>query len=145
MRQIVDSLAAGRTATPPAFPPLTPAAEIRRRLAASQALLSFHWTSSGLFAALETRDRFVAWQVRQAEGIPGELAALAKELGLNDRLAAVGSERLLAGDWSGSAARLERMLFENSRGVSLAEGIDELVVVPDGWLWYLPLEIMPIA
>ena len=145
MRQIVDSLAAGRTATPPAFPPLTPAAEIRRRLAASQALLSFHWTSSGLFAALETRDRFVAWQVRQAEGIPGELAALAKELGLNDRLAAVGSERLLAGDWSGSAARLERMLFENSRGVSLAEGIDELVVVPDGWLWYLPFEILPIA
>ena len=37
------------------------------------------------------------------------------------------------------------MLFENSRGVSLADGIDELVIVPDGWLWYLPFEILPVA
>ena len=145
MHQIIAALAAGRTATPPAFPPLTPTAEIRRRLAVGQALLSFHWTSAGLFAALETRDRLVAWQVRQAEALPGELAAFAKELSLNDRLTAVGSERLLAGDWQGSATRIERMLFENSRGVSLTDGIEELVIVPDGWLWYLPFEILPIA
>ena len=144
-QQVVAGLAVSRTATPPPFPPLSPAPEIRRRLAAGQALLSFHWTESGLFAAFETRDRSLAWQVRQAAGIPGELAVLAKELGLGDRPTAVTSERLLAGDWQGSATRLERMIFENSRGLSLGEGIEELVIVPDGWLWYLPFEILPIA
>ncbi|MFM1903623.1 MAG: hypothetical protein RLZZ440_1523 [Planctomycetota bacterium] len=145
LQQVVASLAIGRQATPPAFPPLSSTAEIRRRLAKGQALLSFHWTASGLFAAFETSDRLIAWQVRQAAGIPGELAVLAAEFGLGERLATVTSERLLGSEWQGSAARLERMLFENSRGVSLADGIDELVIVPDGWLWYLPFEILPIA
>lgn len=144
LRQIVAALAAGRLA-PPAFPPLEPSAEIRRRLEPGQALLSFHWTASGLFGALETRDRLVAWQVKQAAGLPGEIRILAKELALTERAMAAGTDRLAASDWGGSAARIERMLFENSRGVTLAEGIDELVIVPDGWLWYLPFEIIPVA
>ena len=144
LRQVVASLAAGRVGVS-AFPPLTPTAEIRRRLEPGQALLSFHWTASGLFAALETRERLVAWQVKQAGGLPGEIRSLAKELSLHERSAAVGTDRLLAGDWEGSAARIERMLFENSRGVSLADGIEELVIVPDGWLWYVPFEILPVS
>jgi tetratricopeptide (TPR) repeat protein len=144
LRQRVAALAAGRVAAA-AFPPLTTAAEIRRRLEPGQALLSFHWTASGLFAALETGDRLLAWQVKQAAGLPGEIRALAKELSLHERSAAVGTDRLAASDWEGSAARIERMLFENSRGVSLTEGIDELVIVPDGWLWYVPFEILPVA
>jgi tetratricopeptide (TPR) repeat protein len=144
LRQVVATLAAGSVAVP-AFPPLTPSDEIRRRLEPGQALLSFHWTASGLFGALETRDRLVTWQVKQAAGLPGEIRTLAKELSLHERSAAVGVDRLVAGDWKGSAARIERMLFENARGVSLGEGIDELVIVPDGWLWYVPFEILPVA
>jgi len=144
LRQVVATLAAGSVAAP-AFPPLTPSDEIRRRLEPGRALLSFHWTASGLFGALETRDRLVAWQVKQVAGLPGEIRTLAKELSLHERSAAVGVDRLVAGDWMGSATRIERMLFENAKGVSLAEGIDELVIVPDGWLWYVPFEILPVA
>jgi len=145
LARFAAALAASREATPPLFPPLTPAAEIRGRLEPGQALLSFHWTATGLFGALETRDRSIAWQVRQAAGLPGEVKTLAKSLLLSDKAAAVPVDRLVAGDWQGSASRIERMLFENARGVSLAEGIEELIVVPDGWLWYLPFEILPIA
>jgi hypothetical protein len=144
LRLVVARLAAGSAAAP-AFPPLTPTVEIRRRLTPGQALLSFHWTASGLFGAVETRDRLVAWQVKQAAGLPGEIRTLAKELSLHERSAAVGSDRLVAGDWRGSAARIERMLFENARGLSLADGIEELVIVPDGWLWYVPFELLPIS
>jgi tetratricopeptide (TPR) repeat protein len=142
--QAVARLAAGRVATP-LFPPLESSPEIRRRLAQGQAILSFHWTAAGLVGALEKSDRLVAWQVRQVGGLPGEVRTLAKELSLNERSAAVGTDRLAASDWAGSAARIERMLFENSRGVSLADGIEELVIVPDGWLWYVPFEILPVA
>ncbi len=144
LRLAVARLAAGRLATP-LYPPLETSKEIRRRLAAGQALLSFHWTAAGLVGAFETADRLVAWQVRQVAGLPGEIRTLAKELSLNERSVAVGTDRLAASDWGGSAARIERMLFENSRGVSLADGIEELVIVPDGWLWYLPFEILPVS
>jgi tetratricopeptide (TPR) repeat protein len=144
MNMAVAALSASRDAVAPMFPPLTPSQEIRGRLEPGQALLSFHWTASGLFGALESRDRVVVWQVRQADAIPGELKQLAKTLHLGDK-AAVPAERMAAGDWQGSASRIERMLFENSRGVSLADGITELIIVPDGWLWYFPFEMLPVA
>jgi hypothetical protein len=142
--QIVSALAAGREGVPIAFPPLTPAAEIRGRLAPRQLMLSFHWTKSGLFGLLESRERFAVWQVRQAGDLPAEITTLARSLCLFDPVSAVPSGRLAEGDWRGSAERIERMLFENSK-ITLAEGIDELIIVPDGWLWYLPFEILPIA
>lgn len=142
--QLVAAVAASREPTAIDFPPLTSAPEIRRRLAPRQLLLSFHWTRSGLFGLLESRERFAVWQVRQAGDLPGEIKALAKGLCLFDPASVVSSERLAAGDWRGSAERIERMLFENSK-VTLAEGIDELVIVPDGWLWYVPFELLPVG
>ena len=142
--QFVASIAAGREGVPIDFPPLTPAPEIRRRLEPRQLILSFHWTASGLFAVLESRDRQAVWQVRQAAGLPAEIKALAKGLCLFDPVGPVPTARLAEGDWPGSAERIERMLFENSR-ITLAEGIDELVIVPDGWLWYVPFELLPVA
>lgn len=142
--RIVAAVAAGRDWVPLEFPPLTSGAEIRRRLAPRQLILSFHWTKSGLFGLLESKDRFAIWQVRQAGDLPAEIKALVKSLGLVDPVAPVPLERIAAADWRGSAARVERMLFENSK-VTLAEGIDELVIVPDGWLWYLPFELLPVG
>lgn len=140
--QAAAAIAAGRDVTPIDFPPLTPSADIRSRLAPRQLILSFHWTKSGLFGALESRERTAVWQVRQVAGLPGEVQQLAKALCLFDPNAAVPAERLAESDWRGSAAAIERILFENSK-ITLAEGIDELVIVPDGWLWYVPFEILP--
>ncbi len=143
-RAAIDAIAAARTGIPLAFPPLTQAAEIRRRLQPKQLILSFHWTGVGLFAVLESHDRFTVWTVRQAGALPSELKALARSLGLHDASAPIPAANLDAEAWHDSAARIERMLFENSK-VALGEGIDELVIVPDGWLWYLPFELLPVG
>jgi tetratricopeptide (TPR) repeat protein len=142
--QFVAEIAAGRDAVPIDFPPLTAAPEIRQRLAPRQLILSFRWTSSGLYGLLESKDRHASWQVRQAGGLPDEIKALAKGLCLFDPVAPVPTARLREGDWRGSAERIERMLFENSK-ITLSEGIDELVIVPDSWLWYVPFELLPVA
>ena len=143
-RQFVAIIAAGREAPPLDMPPSTPGPEIRRRLAPRQLILSFQWTASGLLAALESHDRIATWQVRQPAAVAKEIAALAKGMCLFDPIAPVPTERLLASDWQASAERIERLLFENSK-VELAEGIDELVIVPDGMLWYLPFELLPVG
>lgn len=140
----VAEIAAGREAVPMAFPPLATSADIRQRLQPRQLLLSFRWSESGLVGMLESRERSATWQVRQAAGLPGEIAALAKGLCLFDADAPIVAARLGEGDWRGAAERIERMLFENSK-VTLAEGIDELVIVPDGWLWYVPFELVPVG
>jgi tetratricopeptide (TPR) repeat protein len=142
--QFVGRIAAGRDFTPLDFPPRTAAAEIRRRLAPRQLMLSFHWTKSGLFGVLESRERAAFWQVRQVAALPRAVTDLARGLCLFDPIAPVPTDRLVAGDWRGAAAQIERILFENSK-ITLAEGIDELIVVPDGLLWYVPFELLPVA
>ena len=143
-RVSIAEIAAGRGAPPLGMPPLTPTPEIRRRLAPKQLMLSFHWTAGGLMAALESQQRASLWTVRQPAAVAKEVAALAKAMCLYDPLAPVSTERLVSDDWRLPAERLERLLFENSK-VVLTEGIDELVVVPDGMLWYLPFELLPVG
>jgi hypothetical protein len=140
----VAAIAAGREGVALDFPPLVPTAEVRRRLGPRQLILSFHWTAAGLAGVLESRDRAATWEVRQAAGLAREIELLARGLGLFDPQASVTTDKLLDGDWAGSAARIERMLFENAK-ITLAEGIDELVIVPDAWLWYVPFELLPAS
>ncbi len=140
--EAVAFVAAGRDPTTIDFPPLTPPADIRRRLPARHLVLSFHWTAAGLFGALESRDRVAVWQIRQPALVVKELASLAKSIGLFDPVSPVSADRLSADDWGPHASRIERLLFEDSK-VALGEGIEELAIVPDGPLWYLPFELLP--
>ena len=144
LEPLVAGIAAGRDAPPIDMPPLTAGAEIRRRLAPRQLMLSFHWTSSGLMAALESHDRVRVWNVRQAAALTKEIGGLARGLSLFESSMPLQTDRLLAGEWPLASERIERLLFENSQ-VTLAEGVDELVIVPDGVLWYLPFELLPVG
>jgi len=139
---LIDRLAAGREPIGLDFPPLLPAAEVRGRLAPGELMLSFHWGSSGLWGALESRDRVALWQVRQPAALARELTHLAKSLCLFDPHVPVGTDRIVASDWRAAMVTVERLLFEQSK-VTLSEGIEELVIVPDGALWYLPFELLP--
>lgn len=142
-RRAIDLLAIGRRPPPVSFPPLMSAEEVRGRLAPGRLILSFHWNASGLVGVLESRERVAVWQVRRASTILEDLQRLARGLCLFESAAPAPASRLLDAEWVAAAERLERTLFEDSR-VSLAEGIDELTIVPDGLLWYLPFELLPI-
>ncbi|MFM8378310.1 MAG: CHAT domain-containing protein [Planctomycetia bacterium] len=67
-----------------------------------------------------------------------------KSIGIVDAVAPVSTERLLATDWRESAAQVERLLFGNSK-INLGVNVTELVIVPDGLLWYLPFELLPVG
>lgn len=140
----IDLLAASRESFPVDFPPLLPPPDVRARLAPGELILSFRWTAAGLWGALESRERVATWQVRQPGALVRELGLLAKSLCLFDPHAPVPVDRIAASDWRASAATVERLLFEQSK-VSLAEGVEELAIVPDGALWYLPFDILPVG
>jgi hypothetical protein len=98
----------------------------------------------GLYGALESNGQSATWQVKNPAAVVKEIAALAKAIGLVDAVSPVPTERLLETDWRPAAERIERLLFENSK-VALGEQTDELVIVPDGLLWYLPFELLPVG
>lgn len=139
---LVDLVAAGREEIRVDFPPLLPVAEVRRRLAPGEGILSFRWSASGLRGVLETADKAVAWTVPKTDALLREMTLLARELCLSDPRAPVPADRLQSSDWRPRAVAVERMLLEGSK-VRLGEGITDLAIVPDGPLWYLPFEILP--
>ena len=139
---LVDLVAAGREEVGVDFPPLLPVAEVRRRLAPGEAILSFRWSTSGLRAVLQTAERTAAWTVPQPDALLRELAMLARGLCLFDPRAPVSAERFQSSEWRSRATSVERMLFRGSK-VRLGDGITELAIVPDGALWYLPFDILP--
>ena len=146
LRGWIDRVAAGRDLVPLDFPPLLPTTEIRDRLTSRQRLLSFAWTEAGLYGCLEATKQAAVWQVKQPVAVRKAMAALAKSLCLYHPLKPVLSDRLASAAWQDQLAELAELLFEGS-GISLArhEEFDELVVVPDGLLWYLPFELLPVG
>jgi tetratricopeptide (TPR) repeat protein len=140
---IVAALAASREPTTFPFPPLLSPGEIRGRLRPGEVILSFHWTSTGLTGILEAADGKAAWDVKQPGTLMREIAGLLKALCLFDAAAAVPTERLETTDWRLAAERVERLLFKDARINLGDDAVKELVIVPDGALWYVPFEILP--
>ncbi|MFM7035460.1 MAG: tetratricopeptide repeat protein [Planctomycetia bacterium] len=142
---MVAALAAGREPTAFDFPPLLPPAEIQRRLQAGEVMLSFRWTSSSLVGAIDSKNGRAHWEIKQTATLTKEMMALARALCLFESATAVPTERLVTSDWKLHAERIERILFKDSR-INLGDpAVKELVIVPDGLLWYLPFEILPVG
>ncbi|MEI6239002.1 MAG: CHAT domain-containing protein [Planctomycetia bacterium] len=143
-RQFIAALAASREPTTLDFPPLDAPADVRRRLPDRHLILSFQWTAAGLAGFLESNARVATWQIKRPVALAKEIAGLTKAIGIVDAVAPVSTERMLETEWPAAAERVERLLFENSK-VSLGSGVEELVIVPDGLLWYLPFELLPVG
>jgi tetratricopeptide (TPR) repeat protein len=138
----IAALAASREPATFPFPPLLSPAEIRGRLRPGEVILSFHWTSTGLTGILEAADGKAAWDIKQPGTLVREITGLLKALCLFDA-AAVPTERLATTDWRLAAERVERLLFKDARINLGDDAVQELVIVPDGALWYVPFEILP--
>ncbi|NBT14578.1 MAG: CHAT domain-containing protein, partial [Planctomycetia bacterium] len=143
-RQFVAALAASREPTTFDFPPIEPPADVRQRLPARHLMLSFHWTAAGLNGVLESNARVATWPVKRPAALAKEIQSLAREVGIVDAVAPVSTARLAESEWPAAAERVERLLFENSK-IELGAGVEELVIVPDGLLWYLPFELLPVG
>ena len=142
----IDFIAAGRNVIPLEFPPLFGTTEIRNRLVGKQRLLSFTWTNFGLFASLEAPKQAASWKVKRPDEVRKKIIEMTRSLSLYHPLRPVETGRLDSQEWQTHAAALTTLLFEDS-GVSLERHheFDELIIVPDGLLWYLPFELLAIT
>lgn len=124
------------------FPQIVSTAELQSVLQPGQAVVVFHETGGGLLGFLITDRASTAWNCGPSGSIARLLSRFLRDLGSSDRNSPLDEKQLESTDWMESGQELFRALFDGS---SIdPDSMDELVVVPDGLVWYVPLNALPI-
>lgn len=107
-------------------------------------VLAFFFDNNLLHAVLCTKQKSTYWNVKGAGRFGGEIAKVLRGIG-----ATKGRGGRLPDDqaWRTDAIALRDRLIMPGTGTLLngrLQGLKKLVVIPDGLLWYLPMEILPV-
>lgn len=110
-------------------------------LPARTAMLTFTFVGNQLFGTLSADGKVSMWPVTGASRLSREVGQLLREIGVGK----TRGNRLPEDDsWRETAVNLRRVLIPEE--VDLAsDRFDEVMIVPDGPLWYLPFEILPVG
>ncbi|HRE99080.1 MAG TPA: CHAT domain-containing protein [Pirellulaceae bacterium] len=139
----LGDLALRREPSPTVFPPALPLDKVQELLGERQIVWNFIETSSGAYAAFVTKSDYAIQPLPAAAKVRTLTAKAFREMGLVDRNAAISAETLTGEGWREPLAELRELLLgERKKDFWLA--FDELVIVPDGPLWYLPFEALPV-
>ena len=125
------------------FPPVRSTQQIKEALVEGQAILSFIWAGGDLFGYLMNKDRYTYWQVRNTSALPRRVSAMLRQLGHYDQNREFSVADLADHEWKQAARDLLAYLLEGANA-DFGGGFSELVIVPDGLLWYLPFEMLQV-
>jgi hypothetical protein len=126
------------------FPPLRNTKDIQQALPEGQVLLAFFATSRHMYAFLYSREKYANWQIHSPLQLQKHMSNMLREMGNFDANHELGGNEFNKQTWRTSAARVMHLLLERSN-VDLAGNFEEIVIVPDGLLWYLPFEALPVG
>ncbi len=131
-----------RVAADPQFPPLSTTAELQSKLQPGQAVVVFHNTSNGLLGFLVTSGASTHWNCGPMGRLYAPMHEFLRTLGNYDANHNLTDKELGSSDWLVAGEKLFHALFEGS---SIdPESLKELVVIPDGMVWYVPLAALPV-
>ena len=127
------------------FPPLRRTKDIQLALPEGHALLAFFATSNdNLYGFMFSKQKYAMWRVGGTAQLHRHLLAMLKDMGNTDANRQVSVQDLGRDAWKKSAAKVVEVLFDKSN-VDLSAKFEELIIVPDGPLWYLPFEALPVG
>lgn len=146
---LLREIAMRREAADLVFPPMYNTKDVQASLAPRQLMLIFFSTTNGMHAWLISKDRYAGWKVDSPQLIEKRVANLLKAMGNFDPTRDVQQSQLNEETWRQASRDMTELLTANARAsgtkINLSENIDELIVVPDGALWYLPFEILQVS
>ena len=92
-----------------------------------------------------SKQSYMKWTIESPPALEKKLSVLLKTIGNFDANHEILESQLADDNWRQAARDLTTALTtgSNSKG-NFLEGIDELVVVPDGPLWYVPFEALQV-
>ncbi len=141
---ILREIAVRREAADMVFPPQRKTRDVQRSLPEGQVLMAFFATSHNLYGFLYAHDKYAAWHVKSPALLDKQIALLLREMGNFDANHEVAPADLEKANWRATGAKVVSLLLERS-GVDLAGNFEEIAIVPDGALWYVPFEALPVG
>ncbi|HKD35327.1 MAG TPA: hypothetical protein VKB78_00960, partial [Pirellulales bacterium] len=145
---LLREMALRREASDLLFPPMYSTKDVQASLAPKQDMLIFFATHNNLYAWLMSKERYVGWKIEAPQGIEKRISTLLRAMGNYDGTREL-QQNQLDESWRVAARDLTEMLTANAKAsstkINLSTNIDELIVVPDGALWYLPFEALLVS
>ena len=140
--RFLHGLALRREPSEFSFPPQRTVSELREQLDEGQQLLAFFALESELFAFSLSRSDYSHWPVESTNSIRKLTASLLREWGHYEKNSQLKSEQLHSEQWKQLAGELLQALWSDH--AEQLQDCQELVIVPDGFLWYLPFEALQL-
>jgi tetratricopeptide (TPR) repeat protein len=138
---ILRNMAVRREAADFIMPPAVTLAEFRKRLTSRQLVLYYASTSNASYGFALTKDKLSTFQIGVPSKVKADITALLKEIGNIDKNGNVSAETMGSSNWKTIAKRLLKNLSNNAKDDSWSH-YDEVIIVPEGPLWYLPFECL---
>ena len=138
---VLRALALRRLPADFVFPATTDYSRLAKGIGPKQLVVSSLKTESGYHQYVMTQQtRRYLGVVRERDMRRG-VSGLYKALGITDANNAIDANILKSTEWQTKASELKSTIFKNFSDDQW-ENFDELIVVPDGILWYVPFEIL---
>ncbi|MEM7785889.1 MAG: tetratricopeptide repeat protein, partial [Planctomycetota bacterium] len=138
---ILASYALRREVAEMAFPPQIPLAQFKDRLADNQVVLNAVLTGSGYHLMLMEKETVNYLGLFRSREIQKDVSTILKNMKISEIAFEVSD--IQDDGWVETGSKWYKKVFGDSY-TSRWDEIDELIVVPDGQLWYLPMEALPV-
>jgi hypothetical protein len=140
---LLADVALRREASPFLFPPQLKFADAQKNLRKGQVVLSFLATDQGVYSFLMTKENYAFQQLTDPRKVKLHVTDLLRKLGHLDPNNQLSAETFADDSWKVPATELMSLLLPKAND-GFWRTTDELVIVPDGILWYLPFEILQL-
>jgi len=125
------------------FPPLRSIDAVKKSLPDKHALLAFFATSRRMYGFLLNNERFTFWPIGPVAPLVKQMQTMLRDMGHYQQNHEVTLKDLGDTRWKQSAKQMLEMLLKGSPA-DFTQSFEELVIVPDGALWYLPFEALQV-
>lgn len=126
------------------FPPLYNMKELKAQLPANQVVISFFATKRAFYGFMLSNEKYQSWKVGSPATILASLRTMYRQMGHFDTNTQVTPKILANEEWKQSLATVENAIFGSVQENPFDAG-RQIVIVPDGFLWYVPFELLPLG
>jgi len=135
---LLKLIAMSRVKSPNVFPPFKTFSQFRQELPEGTVVLMFFKSHGEYFGFLIGKSQFEFWRIPNSARLQGNITKYLRAIGMIDANRILTLKDLARDDWK----TMGQQIFAETLAGERQTNFKELVIIPDGFLWYLPFETL---